>query len=97
MPDQAHFLSSSSFIEFQAVEFEHESRLNFARVFRVLTQVTRVFQAFFELEFSQVRVFRVKTRRLFDLRVAPSGTNVQIYVSTIVDWIDVKAYKRERK
>ena len=26
---------------------------------------------------------------------ARSGTNEQIYASTIVDWIDVKAYKRE--
>ena len=46
MPDRAHFLPSSSFIEYQSVEFEHVSRMNFAKVFRVFAQVIQVFQVF---------------------------------------------------
>ena len=34
--DQVHFLSCSSLIKFQNVEFEHESIWNFAPVFRVM-------------------------------------------------------------
>ena len=44
--ERAHFISNSSFIEFQTVEFEHVSSLTFARVFRVLARVIRVFQVF---------------------------------------------------
>ena len=44
MLERAHFISSSSFIEFQTVEFEHVSSSTFARVFRVLARVIRVFQ-----------------------------------------------------
>ena len=43
---RAHFISRSSFIEFQTVEFEHVSSSTFALVFRI-------FQVFFELEFLQ--------------------------------------------
>ena len=46
VPDRAHFLSSSSFIKFQTVEFEYVSSSNSARVFRVLPRVIRVFQIF---------------------------------------------------
>ena len=52
--ERAHFISSSSFIDFQTVEFEHVSSSTFAQVFRVLAQVIRVFQIFFELEFTGV-------------------------------------------
>ena len=44
--ERAHFISSSSFIEFKTVEFEHVSSLTFARVFQVLACVIRVFQVF---------------------------------------------------
>ena len=46
MLERAYSISSSSFIEFQTVEFEHVSSSNFAQVFRVLVQVMRVFQYF---------------------------------------------------
>ena len=46
VPDRAHFLSSFSFFEFQTIEFQHASSLNFAQVFRVLAWVIRVFQVF---------------------------------------------------
>ena len=49
VPDQAHFLSSSSFIKFKIVEFEHESSSNAAPVFRVTAQGIRVSRVFFEL------------------------------------------------
>ena len=44
VPNRAHFLSMSSFIEFQTGEFKHVSSLDFARVFRVLTQAIQVLQ-----------------------------------------------------
>ena len=43
VPDWDHFLSSSSFIQVQTVEFEHVSSLNFAQVFGVLAWVIPVF------------------------------------------------------
>ena len=49
VPDQAHYLASSSFIEFQTVELEHVSSSTFARVFLVLARVIRIFQVFFRL------------------------------------------------
>ena len=42
-PDRAHFLLSSSFNQFQTVEFEHVSSSRFARVFRVIVQVLQIF------------------------------------------------------
>ena len=61
VPDRAHFLLSSSFMEFQTVEFEHVSSSNFARVFRVLSGVIRVFQVYLsssldEFEFSGLKL-----------------------------------------
>ena len=38
--------ANSSFIEFQTVEFKHVSSSTFARVFRVLARVIRVFEVF---------------------------------------------------
>ena len=72
--ERAHFKSSSSFIEFQTVEFEHVSSSTLAWVFPVLAQVIRVFHVFFELEFSQVWVLRVKAGRVFEFGVARSST-----------------------
>ena len=44
--ERAHFISSSSFIEFQTVEFQHVSSSTFDQAFRVLAPVIRVFQVF---------------------------------------------------
>ena len=39
VPNRAHFLSSSSFIKFQTVEFDHVSSSSVASVFRIMAQV----------------------------------------------------------
>ena len=56
----AHSISSSSFIEFQTVEFEHKSSLSFARVFRVLNQVIRGFQVFSSSSLAEFEFWELK-------------------------------------
>ena len=69
LPDQAHFLSSLSFIEFQTVEFEHLSSSTFAGILS-FGSINTIFSGFFKLVFSRVGVLRVKTSRVFEFRVA---------------------------
>ena len=58
--NRAHFLLSSSFIEFQTVEFEHVTSSTFAQVFRVLAQVIRVFQVFASLSLAKFEILGLK-------------------------------------
>ena len=44
--ERAHFISRSSFIEFQTVESENVWSSTFARVFRVLARVIHIFRIF---------------------------------------------------
>ena len=75
--ERAHFISSSSFIEFQTVEVEHVSSSTFARVFLVLAQVCNTsFSGFFEINFSRVWVLMVKARRVFEFRVPRCSTTI---------------------
>ena len=72
--------SSSLFIE---LEFHWVSncqvrtciKLDFCLSILSLGFSYKSFSGFFELEFSRVRILRVKTRRVFEFRVARSGTS----------------------
>ena len=60
MLEQTHFILSSSFIEFQTVEFKHVSSSTFARVFPVLARVLRVFQGFSSSSLAKFEILGLK-------------------------------------
>ena len=60
VPIRAHFLLSSSFIEFQIVEFEHVSNSILAQVLWVLAQVIRVFQIFSNSSLVEIEFWGLK-------------------------------------
>ena len=60
MLERAHFISNSSFIEFQTVEFQHVSSLTFAQVFWVLAGVIQVFQVFLSSSLAEFEFWESK-------------------------------------
>ena len=78
--ERAHFLSSSSFIEFQTVKFEHVLSSTFAWVFRVLARAIRVFQVFLSSSLVEFKFWGIKLFEFSSFQVARSSTTIQCTV-----------------